>query len=104
MIKKDDNINQLQNNLQECMKELTVVKGILPKVSQERDVMWEEVKQYSEKNMLLNSEINALKKKIETLEEDILLKEGQITILKDTLGKPFDLLSSSGSTRDFMLD
>lgn len=47
--------------------------------------MWEEVKQYSEKNMLLNAEVNALKKKIEALDEDVLLKEGQITILKDTI-------------------
>lgn len=61
------------------------MRGILPKVSQERDLMWEEVKQYSEKNMLLNAEVNALKKKIEALDEDVLLKEGQITILKDAI-------------------
>ncbi|KAM1053721.1 hypothetical protein ACFX2J_001193 [Malus domestica] len=55
-------------------------------------MIWEEVKKYNEKNMLLNSEVNMLKKKIETLDEDILLKEGQITILKDTIGrnKSFD--------------
>jgi hypothetical protein len=64
------------------------------------------VKQYKEQDMLLNSEINVLKKKIEALEEDILLKEGQITILKDTLGsRPFDLLGSSPScTREFLLE
>ncbi|CAH9121270.1 unnamed protein product [Cuscuta epithymum] len=105
MIKKDENMNQLQNDLQECMKELAVLKGILPKVTQERDLMWEEVKHHNEKSMLMNSEMNALKKKMETLDEDILLKEGQITILKDTLGKHFDLLSSpTGSTKDFLLD
>lgn len=104
MIKKDENINQLQNDLQECMKELSLVKGILPKVSQERDFMWEEVKNYSEKNMLLNSEVNTLKKKVETLDEDILMKEGQITILKDSLGKPFDLLASPDSTREFLVE
>ncbi|KAM1708138.1 hypothetical protein TB1_001211 [Malus domestica] len=73
-------------------KELTVTRGILPKTSEERDMMWEEVKKYNEKNMLLNSEVNMLKKKIETLDEDILLKEGQTTILKDTIGrnKSFD--------------
>lgn len=103
MMKKDDIINQLQTDLQECKKELTIAGGILPKVSEERDLMWEEIKQYSEKNMLLNSEINMLKKKIETLDEDILMKEGQITILKDTIGKPFDLLASPDSTRDFLL-
>lgn len=93
MIKKDEIINQLQNELQDCTKELTIVRGILPKVSEERDMMWGEVKQYSERNMLLTCELNGLKKKIEALDEDILLKEGQITILKDALGKPFDLLA-----------
>ncbi|PHU01676.1 Calpain-type cysteine protease DEK1 [Capsicum chinense] len=63
VLKKDENINQLTNDLQECMKELGVVKGILPKVFQERDFMWEEVKSYSEMNMLLNYEINMLKMK-----------------------------------------
>lgn len=104
MLKKDENISQLQSDLQASTKELTVTRGILPKISEERDMMWEEVKKYNEKNMLLNSEVNMLKKKIETLDEDILLKEGQITILKDTIGnKPFDLLSSPDSMRGFLL-
>ncbi|OMO69474.1 hypothetical protein CCACVL1_19486 [Corchorus capsularis] len=106
ILKKDENIKRLQNDLQESTKELTILRGILPKVSQERDLMWEEVKQYSEKTMLLNSEVNVLKKKIEALDEDILLKEGQITILKDTLNntKTFDLLGSPDSTREFILE
>ncbi|KAL3630084.1 hypothetical protein CASFOL_023068 [Castilleja foliolosa] len=101
MMKKEETINQLQGDLQECKKELAVVRGILPKVSEERDMLWEEVKRYSEKNMLLNSEINVLRKKIDELDEDILVKEGQITILKDSLGKPFDLLASPDSTDNF---
>ena len=104
MLKKDESHNRLQTDLQESTKELTVIRGMLPKISAERDLMWEEVKQYSEKNMLLNSEVNVLKKKLEALDEEILLKEGQITILKDTLGKkPFDLLASPDSTREFFL-
>lgn len=104
MINKDENINRLQNDLQERTKDLTIVRGILPKVSEERDLMWGEVKQYSEKNMLLNCEVNVLKKKVEALDEDILIKEGQITILKDSLGKHFDLLASPDSTREFLLE
>ncbi|CAM8968050.1 unnamed protein product [Rhodiola kirilowii] len=104
-LKKDENISQIQNDLQKSTEELKIIKGILPKVSDERDLMWEEVKQYSEKNMLLNAEINALKKKIEALDEDVLLKEGQISILKDSLGrKPFDLLGSPNLAREFLLD
>lgn len=105
MMRKDENLNQLESNLQESLKELTIMRGILPKVSDERDLMWEEVKQYNEKNMLLNSEVNALRKKIEALDEDVLLKEGQITILKDSLRKkPFDLLASPDSLQDFLLE
>ncbi|PHT96915.1 hypothetical protein BC332_34155 [Capsicum chinense] len=97
VLKRDENINQLTNDLQGCMKELGVVKGILTNVFQERDFMWEEVKSYSEMNMLLNYEINMLKKKVDTLDKDILMKEGQITILKNWIGKPFDLLGSLDS-------
>ncbi|PHT36735.1 hypothetical protein CQW23_24435 [Capsicum baccatum] len=96
VLKRDKNINQLTNDLQEFMKELGVVKRILPKVFQERDFMWEEVKSYSEMNMLLNYD-NMLKKKVDTLDEDFLMKESQITILKDSIGKPFDLLTSPDS-------
>ncbi|KAH1039014.1 hypothetical protein J1N35_040757 [Gossypium stocksii] len=104
--KKDENVSRLESELQESTKELTILKGILVKVSEERDLMWEEVKQYNEKNMGLNSEINALKKRIEGLEEDIHLKEGQITILKDTLSnhKSFDLLGSPTSLPEFLLE
>ncbi|PHT49226.1 hypothetical protein CQW23_13434 [Capsicum baccatum] len=97
VLKKDENINQVTNDLQECMKECGVVKGILPKVFRERDFMWEEVKSYSEMNMLLNYEINMLKKKVDILEKVILMKEGQITIMKDWIGKPLDLLASPDS-------
>ncbi|XP_062094834.1 uncharacterized protein LOC133800790 [Humulus lupulus] len=105
MLKKDDTLKGIQTDFQESTKELTVMRGMLPKISAERDLMWNEVKQYSEKNMLLNSEVNVLKKKLESLDEEILLKDGQITILKDTIGKkkPFDLLSSPDSTPDFCL-
>ncbi|XP_071708064.1 uncharacterized protein [Rutidosis leptorrhynchoides] len=97
LIKKDESVYRLTNEVQDCKKELAIVNGILPKVSEERDMMWEEVKKYSENNMLLSCEVEMLKKKVETLDEDVLMKEGQITILKDALGKkPFDLLSSEG--------
>ncbi|CAL1374380.1 unnamed protein product [Linum trigynum] len=105
MSKKDENLSQLQHDLQESMKELSLTKGILPQVTQERDIMWEEVKQYNEKNMLLNSEVGLLKKKVEALDEDVLVKEGQITILKDSLRKrTFDLLAGPDSTAEFLLE
>lgn len=100
-MKKDETINQLRGDLQECKKEAAIVSGILPQVSQERDVLWEKLKWENENNMLLNSEINMLRKKVEALDEDILMKEGQISILKDSIGKPFDLLATTDSTTEF---
>ncbi|KAK7390727.1 hypothetical protein VNO78_18767 [Psophocarpus tetragonolobus] len=96
MLKKDESRNSLQNDLQESNRELTIIRGKLPKVTEERDYMWEQVKQYSEQNMLLKAEVNVLKKKIESLEENNLEKEGQISILQDSLAKRSydDLLGS----------
>ncbi|KAH9619254.1 hypothetical protein KSS87_007038 [Heliosperma pusillum] len=105
MIKKDEKIQQVENALQESTKEVSFTRGILPKVTEERDMMWEQVKQHTEKNMLWNAEVNLLNKKIDTLEEELLLKEGQITILRDTLGsRSFDLLASPDQTREFLLE
>ncbi|CAN1237641.1 hypothetical protein LINGRAPRIM_LOCUS1931 [Linum grandiflorum] len=104
MCKKDENARQLEHDVEESMKEMSVTKGMLQKVTEERDMVWEEVKQYSEKNMLLNSEVGVLKKKMENLEEEILEKEGQISILKDSLRKrPFDLLADLDSSDGFLL-
>ncbi|CAA7052004.1 unnamed protein product [Microthlaspi erraticum] len=105
MVKKDENANRLENNLQEAAKDLASMKVTLPKVLSEREEMWKEVKEWRKRNMDLESEKEMLKKKVENLEEDTLIKEGQITILKDTLGsKPFDLLSSPDfSYNDFLV-
>lgn len=67
------------------MRDLTSVQSVLRNVSQEKEQMWEEVKQLRKTNMLLENEVSCLRKKIETLDEDILLKEGQISILKDSM-------------------
>nr|XP_043633678.1 uncharacterized protein LOC122604880 [Erigeron canadensis] len=88
LIKKDESIYRLQNALQDCKKELAIVNGILPKVSKECDNMWEDLKKYSEDNMLLSSEVGMLKKKIEALDEAVLKRDGEITILKDAIEKP----------------
>ncbi|OVA04737.1 hypothetical protein BVC80_1719g72 [Macleaya cordata] len=105
MLKKDDSINQLKSKLQECEKDLSSKNSVLPKITEERDFLWEQLKQCTEQNMLLNSEVTMLRKKIETLDEDIHIKEGQITILKDSLGnKPFDFLYSPKSMQEFRLD
>ena len=85
--RNDENLSRLQQDLHECRKELMVYKEMLPRISRDRDSLWEELKQSRETNMLLDYEVKATKKKIEALEEEVLMKEGQISILKDSLGK-----------------
>lgn len=95
MLKKNESINQLQHDLQDGTKELTATRNMLMKISEERDHMWEEVKRSGEAVTHLNHEVFSLKKKIEELDEDVLTKEGQISILKDSLGdKSFDIIYS----------
>jgi len=99
LLKRNEDINKLQTELEESRRELEILRDVLQKISKERDMLWEEVNKHREKNMLLISKVDELKSKIETLEEDILLKEGQITILKDTLtNKSIDLLASPKSS------
>ncbi|WOL17106.1 hypothetical protein Cni_G25895 [Canna indica] len=104
MLRKDESIKQLENDHQECKKELTAARNMFLKVTEERNHMWEEVKSSREKTMLLNYEVVSLQKKIEQLEEDILTKDGQISILRDSLAKPFDFICSPRSVKDFSLE
>lgn len=82
---KDNNIRHLHDDLQECFKELTSLRGELPKVSKERDGIRQNAEQLSWQNMKLRAEVETLKKRIEKLDEDVLLKEGQLSILQESL-------------------
>ncbi|KAF3795151.1 hypothetical protein EJ110_NYTH05759 [Nymphaea thermarum] len=100
--RKNETVNKLEMDSQNCQKELAALRGILSQVSKERDLLWEQVREYSEKNMLQNYELDTLHKKIEALDEEILLKEGQITILKDSFNDRLrETLYSPKSSLDF---
>lgn len=86
------------------MTDLNAVQSMLQTVSTENNELWEEVKRLRKTNMVLENEIVSLRKKIESLEEDILLKEGQICILKDSLEKPFDTLYTTKGMKEFILE
>lgn len=102
ILRKDDSINQLEHALQESTQESTATRSILLKVSEERDRLWEQLKTSSEKIMLLDLEATSNKKTIEALDEDIHVKDGQITILEETLrNKPFCIVCSSNSMDRF---
>ncbi|KAF8680748.1 hypothetical protein HU200_045592 [Digitaria exilis] len=102
--KKDEAINELQQDFQESAKELAALRGTLKTVTEERDLSWKEGNQLRRNISIMQNEVVSLKKKIEALDEDILLKEGQITILQDSIEKPFDIICSPRSLREFDME
>ncbi|ONM26297.1 Centromere protein-like [Zea mays] len=88
-------------DFQESAKELAALRGTLKTVTEERDLSWQEAKQLRRNISIMQDEVVSLKKKIEALDEDILVKEGQITILQDSIDKPFDIICSPRSMREF---
>ncbi|KAK8926507.1 hypothetical protein KSP39_PZI018228 [Platanthera zijinensis] len=95
MLKKDENVLLLQQDLQACSQDLAAARSMLTNVLKERDHIWEEMKNLRESNMLMDCEIKSFRKKIEILDEDVLYKEGQISILKDAAAKKsFDTICS----------
>jgi chromosome segregation ATPase len=102
--KKAGSINEMQQDLQESAKELSALRGTLKTVTEERDMSWQEAKQLRRNVSIMQNEAVALKKKIESLDEDILVKEGQISILQDSMNKPFDIICSPRSLREFDME
>ncbi|KAG2616898.1 hypothetical protein PVAP13_3NG177051 [Panicum virgatum] len=102
--KKDEAMNEIQQDFHESAKELAALRGTLKTVTEERDLSWQEAKQLRRNISIMQNEVVSLKKKIEALDEDILLKEGQITILQDSIEKPFDIICSPRSMREFDME
>ncbi|XP_039834167.1 putative ciliary rootlet coiled-coil protein 2 isoform X2 [Panicum virgatum] len=102
--KKDQVMNEIQQDFQESAKELAALRGTLKTVTEERDLSWQEAKQLRRSISIMQNEVVSLKKKIEALDEDILVKEGQITILQDSIDKPFDIICSPRSMREFDME
>lgn len=82
--RKDADLNETRSDLEERRKELVVNRDGLVKVTKDRDLLREELNKLKGTNMVLSCEISSLRKKIESLEEDVLTKDGQISILKDS--------------------
>lgn len=89
MLRKDESFKQVELDLIEYKQECNSSRDMLPKVSNERDRMWKEVQRLTESSKLMSFENKSLKKKIETLDEEILVKEGEIAILKDSIDKNY---------------
>ncbi|XP_078152092.1 uncharacterized protein LOC144547341 isoform X1 [Carex rostrata] len=81
--KKEERINQLQEELQDTVKELTATRSMLKTAMEERDVASHEVAHLQKANKDLTDDISFLHKRVELLDEDLLFKDGQISILKD---------------------
>uniref|UniRef100_A0A0E0EGC5 DUF7653 domain-containing protein n=1 Tax=Oryza meridionalis TaxID=40149 RepID=A0A0E0EGC5_9ORYZ len=104
-LKKDEIISQVQLDFQESAKEISALRGTLKTVTDERDLLWQEAKQLRKTISIMQNETASLKKKIEALEEDILVKEGQISILQDNIKNPqLDFICSPRSVEEFGLE
>lgn len=111
VLKKDESINQIQQDCQESAKELTALRCTLKTVSDERDVLWQETKQLRKTVGALQNDVASLKQKMKSLDEDILLKEGEIllrdgeiSILRDSIDRPFDIICSPRSLKQFDME
>ncbi|KAF0907589.1 hypothetical protein E2562_018396 [Oryza meyeriana var. granulata] len=104
-LKKDETISQVQLDFQESAKELSALRGTLKAVTEERDLLWQEAKQLRKTISVMQNETASLKKKTEALEEDILVKDGQISILQDNINKPqLDFICSPRSMKEFDME
>jgi chromosome segregation ATPase len=86
--KKEERINQLQEELQETVKELTSTRSMLKMSMEERDFVSHEMMHLQKANKDLTDDITFLRKRVELLDEDLLIKDGQISILKESADKP----------------
>ncbi|KAF9603686.1 hypothetical protein IFM89_037449 [Coptis chinensis] len=50
---KHELFSRLESDLHKCAKKVKVVEGILPKVSEERNSLWEDVKQYNKTSLFV---------------------------------------------------
>ncbi|XP_044981701.1 paramyosin-like isoform X1 [Hordeum vulgare subsp. vulgare] len=111
VLKKDESINQMQQDFQESAKELTTLRCNLKSVSDERDSLWQETKHLRKTVSTLQNDVASLKQKIKSLDEDIQLKEGEIllhegeiSILRDSIDRPFDIICSPRSMKQLDME
>lgn len=88
---KEERVIGLEADLEQSLKEVAALRENLDNVSKERDMMREESEQLGWEIMRLNTEVEAFKKKVEKLDEDVMIKDGQISILRESLDD-FDFL------------
>ncbi|KAJ3704186.1 hypothetical protein LUZ61_007891 [Rhynchospora tenuis] len=85
---KKERLNQLQEELQETVKELTTTRSNLKTAMEEKDYAYHELAGLRKANNNLTNDITSLHKRIESLEEDSMVKDGQIDILKERIKNP----------------
>eukprot|EP00252_Welwitschia_mirabilis_P025878 TRINITY_DN8251_c0_g1_i1.p1 TRINITY_DN8251_c0_g1~~TRINITY_DN8251_c0_g1_i1.p1 ORF type:complete len:1014 (+),score=231.53 TRINITY_DN8251_c0_g1_i1:415-3042(+) len=76
-------IKHLQNEWNGCCEELSRLTQELSRTAKERDNFQQNAEQLSWENKTLAAEVQMLKKRIEKLDEDVLFKEGQLSILRE---------------------
>ncbi|CAM6126993.1 unnamed protein product [Calypogeia fissa] len=79
---KEDIILSWKAEKQGYLQDILKLREALPQVEHERDEMREEADEIGREALRLSAEVEVLRRKVVQLEEDVLVKEGQISILR----------------------
>ncbi|KAL3691541.1 hypothetical protein R1sor_005192 [Riccia sorocarpa] len=84
---KEDILLSLQSEKKENLKELAKLRQDLPRAERDRDQIQEEAEEIGREALRLSAEVEVLRRKVAQLEEDVMVKEGQISILRGSFGQ-----------------
>lgn len=80
-----EKIKNLQTDVEGHVKELCKLKDQLPRIKKERDDLSLEAEQMGREALRLSTEVEALRRKVHELDEDVMVRDGQISILCNSL-------------------
>lgn len=87
LAQKEDLLSSLQCEKKDHLKELAKLRQELPRAERDRDQIQEEAEEIGREALRLSAEVEVLRRKVAQLEEDVMVKEGQISILRGSFGQ-----------------
>lgn len=79
---KEEIISSWKPEKQGYLQDISNLRETLPQVERERDEMRAEADEIGREALRMSAEVEVLRRKVAQLEEDVLVKEGQISILR----------------------
>ncbi|XP_024528231.1 myosin-10 isoform X1 [Selaginella moellendorffii] len=85
LAEKEEKITWLQRGLNDRVQDWSKVKEELVRTRKERDSIKSEAEQLGREALRMSAEVEVLKRRVHLLEEDILMKEGELSILQGNM-------------------